>query len=1036
MKNNTRKTNSYTQGHQLTARVLLILWLLGSCGLGSTLAAPESQEASQTITGSSSLPLGTVSEHISGLINTIKNNESLRRRKAAIQTLQQSSTNFNADERKTVLEALEGLITDTKLEALGGLITDTESFALHLRSLAFDGILEICKEQSNDIYDFLARATKSPYPDVRKSVIDAIALKSESEVITFLQVLSNLVQDPDCDVSQLAVQVFDVHFSIIEYSKALDVLISATHAQRQQHAMVRKEAVDCLSSYLTMSEYNKVKNQVNKILEAFCNATLDEDKFVRQAAVQALGQNLKSLKGDDPSKALQALIEAATKYSNTDVRQAAVEALGQNLKSLKGDDHSKALEALIQATADQDSNVRQAAVEALGQNLDALKGDDPSKALEALIEAATKHSNTDVRQAAVEALGQNLKSLKGDDHSKALKALIEATADQESNVRRFAVQALGQNFDSLKGDDSSKALKALIKAKADQDSNVRRFAVWALKKFFQACMELKNTDAERPKVLQILIEAKADQDSNVRQAAVWALRQNLKSLEGNDPSKALEALIEAKADQDSNVRRFAVEALGQNFKSFEGNDHSKALEALIEATADQDSNVRQAAVEALAYLSALTREEISLISTALRKATMDQDKFVSRFAVRALGQNLESLKGEEELWIQTFEALIDVIDTSAAQDSNVHEAVLKAFQQLQDEPRDKVSTILIKTTKAKDSDIRLKAVEALGQSLKSLKGDDPIKALQALIEATADQDSNVRRFAVQALADLPGLIPSEIPLISTALCEATKDPNEDVRQAAVKALGNIIGAQYAHLLDNILQCLQDIITTTKDASYLVVVLEKWGCLDTINAASLDSVVSFLSECVNDQEKFSGRHEAVRALGKIGGKHIQTLDRIVPFLTKISKKEDGDSAVNTAKEVLREITLALAKEASPTDARHAAPEASRRRAAVEALGKFFDNLTQQGKRQRLVGNVLQALRKATKDDNPDVRHAVVTALENLAAQLEGEKREAVLQALCEATKDSDQQVRDAANNALDAANKALQKLQSTAAPSTS
>ena len=521
MKNNTRKTNSYTQGHQLTARVLLILWLFGSCGLGSTLAAPKRHDQHvQTSPRSSSLPLGIPSgsmprpapkknEDLRALINTIKNNESWIGRQAAvkaigqlfarlpdnkraialqalisaakdpyiesyevaIETLQQFSTNFNADERKTVLQELEGLITHA------------ERSALHVR-LAFNGILEICQEQPNDSYDFLAKATKSPCPHVRQPAFETIG-----------KLLARL---PD---NKRAI--------------ALQALIDASKAQESN---------------------------------------------VRQAVVWAFGQNLDSLKGDDHSKAFQALIDAnADQESN--VRQAAVWALGQNFDSLKGDDHSKAFQALIDANADQESNVRQAAVWVLAQNLKSLEGDDHIKALEALIDAS-EAQDSNVRQAAVWDLNnlaeylKDKKSLEGDDPSKALQALIEATAGQDSNVRQAAVEALGQNLKSLEGDDHSKAFQALIDASKAQDSNVLQAAVEALGQNFKS---LEGDD--HIKAFQALIDASKAQDSNVLQAAVEALGQNFKSLEGDDHIKALEALIDASNAQDSNVRQATVQPL-------------------------------------------------------------------------------------------------------------------------------------------------------------------------------------------------------------------------------------------------------------------------------------------------------------------------------------------------------------------------------------------------------------------------------------------------------------------------------------------
>ena len=66
--NTSKKISCYTQGRRLAARVLLIVGLLGSCSLGSTLAASQSQEATV---------LGTIKSFLVGMLLSSTTGKSL-----------------------------------------------------------------------------------------------------------------------------------------------------------------------------------------------------------------------------------------------------------------------------------------------------------------------------------------------------------------------------------------------------------------------------------------------------------------------------------------------------------------------------------------------------------------------------------------------------------------------------------------------------------------------------------------------------------------------------------------------------------------------------------------------------------------------------------------------------------------------------------------------------------------------------------------------------------------------------------------------
>ena len=82
---------------------------------------------------------------------------------------------------------------------------------------------------------------------------------------------------------------------------------------------------------------------------------------------------------------------------------------------------------------------------------------------------------------------------------------------------------------------------------------------------------------------------------------------------------------------------------------------------------------------------------------------------------------------------------------------------------------------MIEATADQESNVRQAAVWVLAQNLKSLEGDDHIKALEALIDASEAQESNVRQAAVWALNNLDEYLKDKLQKVLHTLSVASSN---------------------------------------------------------------------------------------------------------------------------------------------------------------------------------------------------------------------------------------------------------------------
>ncbi|MFH1208933.1 MAG: HEAT repeat domain-containing protein [Candidatus Omnitrophota bacterium] len=307
----------------------------------------------------------------------------------------------------------------------------------------------------------------------------------------------------------------------------------------------------------------------------------------------------------------------------------------------------------------------------------------------------------------------------------AIDQLIKALSDQEEPSgqprRRFTARALGEIGDA-------RAVDPLIKVlKYDENWLVRTDAAEALGKIGDA------------QAIPVLRSALKDSDSYVRKHAAVALgmidAKNVKSLikvlrEGNEIIHAdalrenfdVAPLIKSLADSNSDVRRSAAaEALGKV-------GEIRAVESLITALKDRVPSVRNAAAAALG----LIKDPRSIIP--LSDALSDKEPSVRKSAMEAL----ISIRGP-----QTVKVLIAI--TMNDKNSDVRLAAVEALGAVKDPLA--VPVLVMNAWNDEDVAVQLAARNAI-------EGDSSAVATLKEILRDNDSNSNLRKTAAQVLREL------------------------------------------------------------------------------------------------------------------------------------------------------------------------------------------------------------------------------------------------------------------------------------------
>ena len=264
----------------------------------------------------------------------------------------------------------------------------------------------------------------------------------------------------------------------------------------------------------------------------------------------------------------------------------------------------------------------------------------------------------------------------------------------------------------------------------------------------------------------------------------WRLRQLRSKNEGTRERAAeelstsgdlrvVEPLVAALKDEERSVRETAAQVLGRI-------GEPRVVELLVAVLKDEDRRVRKEAARVLGQIR--DQQAVEPLVAALR----DEDRYVREEAARALGQI-----GDR----QAVEPLI-----AALKDKDIRKDAVWALRLIRD-PR--AVEPLVKVLNDRKSSVRSEAartLELLGwrplnTSQRALKAvacrqwDDAaslgIAAIDPLVTAAQDQDKDIRLKAVEALGQIGG------EHVVGPLVEALEDRERSVRKEAARALGQI-----------------------------------------------------------------------------------------------------------------------------------------------------------------------------------------------------------------------------------------------------
>ena len=328
-------------------------------------------------------------------------------------------------------------------------------------------------------------------------------------------------------------------------------------ALRDKSANVRWMANDSLNKITP--DWPQSETATQQVPE-FIEALQDDDRDVRQAAVEALGR-IRDLRSVSP-------LIAALRDKDTSVRRVVNESLNKITPDWpQSEAVTQQVPEFIEALQDDDRDVRQATAEALAYFRD-------PRSVEPLI-ALLRDKDSRVRETAVEALEKvapNWPQSEAATHQ--VPEFIVVLQNGELRLRFISAVVLGVVRDN-------RAIEPLIAALRDKDSHVRDAAADSLEGIDPKWPHSETAMRQVPEFIAVLNAT----DAKVREVAA-------RMLGAISDSRALEPLIVTLHDEDSRVRTAAAKALGKIA-------NLQVISPLQSAARDQDSTVRGAAVAAL-----------------------------------------------------------------------------------------------------------------------------------------------------------------------------------------------------------------------------------------------------------------------------------------------------------------------------------------------------------------------------------------------------------------------------------------------------
>jgi HEAT repeat protein len=300
------------------------------------------------------------------------------------------------------------------------------------------------------------------------------------------------------------------------------------------------------------------------------------------------------------------------------------------------------------------------------------------------------------------------------------------------------------------------AVPNLIKALKTPEWQVRLGASWALSQIGQPAVS-------------DLAQALEDPNKQVRRSAAFALETM-----GKTAKEAVPALGKALQDKDPQVCVIASRAL----KGM-GVEAKAAVPQLMDALKNSDNvAVRQNAVHALKNIGPAAKIAIPQLINIWQNP--NEDKIIRRYAVWALGEMGSSAK----VAVPQFTYALQDIDAVVRQNAAY------ALGNIGAEAQTSVPELIAALKETNQSvEVRRNVVKALGKigKLDVVAKNSKDKIVDALIEALKDKDTEVRRRTAEALGNM-GMTASKAVL---ELSEALKDSDENVRNTVIVALGAI-----------------------------------------------------------------------------------------------------------------------------------------------------------------------------------------------------------------------------------------------------
>ena len=343
------------------------------------------------------------------------------------------------------------------------------------------------------------------------------------------------------------------------------------------------------------------------------------------------------------------------------------------------------------------------------------------------------------RQQSAQALG----AMKSDDKA-IIAALMTALRDDDARVRRSAADALGEI-----GPDASKAVVALVDLFDDKDAVVVAAAATAV----------GSMGSRAARALPDLNDLLSYSDERVRLAAVTAIGEI-----GSRASKSAALLATQLKDQSPDVRAGAAVSLGQL-----GAGASEQASALVLALNDADTAVRNAASQALIRIGK------AAVPVLIRSLGRGEPIFLQA-VVDTLGGLGPVAVPESIRCFHNEKAMILVRRYCALALARIGTADKK------------VVPALVASLDDKSSDVRISAIEALGQI--GLRAD---AALPKVISLSSDQRESLQ-LRESAIATLAQIGPKD-PAVNNALINAVADSNPRIHRAGVAALVSIQAAE-------------------------------------------------------------------------------------------------------------------------------------------------------------------------------------------------------------------------------------------------